>query len=139
VINVAVNVFTRCRDNTEANTGISSGAEGLVGFSRDSSAGYGVRAYGSDYALTAPSDGVSSENVFVFSGNNNGTPVLASAATISFYSIGTSLSLEDLDTSVTDLMNRIRFALVTGENPAGLDPATIDYVLRGYDAGGTLA
>jgi hypothetical protein len=40
------------------------------------------------------------------------------------------LSLEDLDTSVTDLMNRIRFALVTGENPAGYDGDTVAYVAK---------
>jgi hypothetical protein len=61
-----------------------------------------------------------------------------SDATIAFYSIGTSLSLEDLDTAVTNLINRLKFALLVGENPSGLDPDTIDYIVRGYEAGGSL-
>jgi hypothetical protein len=82
MINVAATVFTRCRDVTEINTGISSGAKGLVGFSRNSSAGYAVRAYGSDYSATAPSDGLASENVFVFAGNNAGSPIAISSSTL---------------------------------------------------------
>jgi hypothetical protein len=67
-----------------------------------------------------------------------------SDATIAFYSIGTSLGtdpavgLADLDTAVTNLINRLKFAILVGENPSGLDPDTIDYIVRGYEAGGSL-
>jgi len=97
-----------------------------------------VRALGSDYAATAPSDGVASENVFVFAGNNGGSPIAISSSRLAFYSIGTSLSLADLDTAVTNLINRLKFAILVGENPSGLDPDTIDYIVRGYEAGGSL-
>ena len=111
MINVAANVFTRCRDATEINTGISSGSNGLVGFSRNSSAGYEVRAYGSEHSATAPSDGLASDNVFVFAGNNGGSPIVISSARLAFYSIGTSLDLAALDTAVDNLISDIGNAL----------------------------
>jgi len=139
MINASVsNVFTRCRDATEINTGLSSVGSGVIGTSRSDSSGYAVRALGSDYAATAPSDGVASENVFVFAGNNGGSPIAISSSRLAFYSIGTSLSLADLDTAVTNLINRLKFAILVGENPSGLDPDTIDYIVRGYEAGGSL-
>jgi len=76
--------------------------------------------------------------MFVFARNAPGGTDFISDATIAFYSIGSSLSLEDLDTAVTNLINRLKFALLVGENPSGLDPDTIDYIVRGYEAGGSL-
>jgi len=133
-------VTPRIRESA-AQPGISDAplSGSFFGYRRSAAAASLTRINGSDYARTTTSEVPFDGNVFVFADNNNGSPTAYTGATLAFYSIGTSLSLEDLDTSVTDLMNRIRFALVTGENPAGLDPATIDYVLRGYDAGGTLA
>jgi len=139
MINVGTsNLFTRCRHLTDLNTGLATATEGFISFSRSSSAGYQVRAFGSDFTATQPSDGVVSDNVFVFAFNSGGSPSAHSDATIAFYSIGTSLSLEDLDTAVTNLINRLKFALLVGENPSGLDPDTIDYIVRGYEAGGSL-
>jgi hypothetical protein len=76
--------------------------------------------------------------LFAFARNTNGTASEFIDATLAFYSIGTSLSLEDLDTAVTNLLTRMKFALLTGENPAPYDIDTLDYVVRGYENGGTL-
>ena len=113
MINATVtnNVFTRCRDATEVNTGLSSVGSGVIGISRSDSSGYAVRSLGDEYSATAPADGVASENVFVFAASNAGSPFALSFATLSFYSIGTSLSLEDLDTAVTNLITAIGEAL----------------------------
>ena len=112
MINASVStVFTRCRDATEINTGLSSIGSGVIGISRSDSSGYTVRALGGDYSATAPSDGVASDNVFVYAASNAGSPVAISSSTLAFYSIGTSLSLEALDTAVTNLITAIGEAL----------------------------
>jgi hypothetical protein len=131
--------FTKINDETTASTLAAPSANSLIGASRDSSSNFvHISGDATEVKASTSQSQTGANNFHVFRRNYAASPQYSNA-TISFYSIGTSLSLEDLDTSVTDLMNRIRFALVTGENPAGLDPATIDYVLRGYDAGGTLA
>jgi hypothetical protein len=111
-INVGgVSVFTRSRDSTEINTGISSSGTGLVAMSRSSGSGYSVRAFGSDYEATvAASDGVTGDNVFVFAYNNGG-PAAPSDARLAFYSIGSSLDLAALDTRVSTLVASIAAAL----------------------------
>jgi len=117
----------------------AAAATGLIAANRPAFGTTQARAGGTTVSESLDANTHISENTAIFARLLSGSASEISDATLSFYSIGSSLSLEDLDTSVTDLMNRIRFALVTGENPAGLDSATIDYVLRGYDAGGTLA
>lgn len=130
-----------CNASSElpVNTDVYSGNQAFVGVTRSSAGTQVARLGNNEYVGSQVSVSPSSLSNYVFARNDTDGSLEACDATISFYSIGTSLSLEDLDTSVTDLMHRIRFALLTGENPAGLDPATIDYVLRGYEAGGTLA
>jgi len=49
--------------------------------------------------------------MLVFSYDYNGNPAKITDATLAFYSIGTSLSLEALDTAVTDLITAIGEAL----------------------------
>ena len=97
-----------------------------------------LRALGETDTDNSASTGRNTINNYVFARNDAGTANVYSDATLAFYSIGTSLSLEDLDTAVTNLINRLKFALLVGENPSGLDPDTIDYIVRGYEAGGSL-
>ena len=110
----------------------------FFGYRRSAAAASLIRINGSDYARTTTSEVPFDGNVFVFADNNNGNLAGYTDATLAFYSIGTSLSLADLDTAVTNLLTRMKFALLTGENPAPYDIDTLDYVVRGYENGGTL-
>jgi len=104
-------IFTRNRsDAAELFVGKQS-AVGLLGTSRQGSASYVVRIEGSDTTVNVASVGASSDNLFVFSRNSSGSPTGTTDATLAFYSIGTSLSLEDLDTAVTNLITAIGEAL----------------------------
>lgn len=104
-------------------------ALGFVGMSRSSATSYTKRSGGTTNSVNATSAAPSGDDITILNPGD---------AAIAFYSIGESLSLEDLDTAVTNLINRLKFALLVGENPSGLDPDTIDYIVRGYEAGGTL-
>ena len=129
------NPFFYARSNS-ADVDASAGAVGLIGTSRSTSTGFVGRSGGQSTPYTKTSQTPRTSNVAVFA---EGTVLsFKSDATLAFYSIGTSLSLEDLDTAVTNLINRLKFALLVGENPSGLDPDTIDYIVRGYEAGGSL-
>jgi len=115
-----------------------TGGETFIGASRSSSASQSLRINNASQTDEFSSLGTYSRNEFVFARNDSDSTFEISDATIAFYSFGTSLSLEDLDTAVTNLINRLKFALLVGENPSGLDPDTIDYIVRGYEAGGSL-
>jgi len=83
----------------------------------------------------------SSLTFYVFAVNINGSPVGPTNSTLQFWSIGDGLDDTQMlafHTAATNLMNRLKFALLVGENPSGLDPDTIDYIVRGYEAGGSL-
>jgi len=111
---------------------------GLVAGTRSASDSFDTIVSGTAENQAGVSETPSSNNIAVFARNNSGTVDGFTTSTLAFYSIGTSLSLADLDTAVTNLINRLKFALLVGENPSGLDPDTIDYIVRGYEAGGTL-
>ena len=121
---------------TGAVSGVADTAtsDGFWGVTRSSSSNVVGRYASTSVTLSDPSSSPTVGAIFVFSRE----AASYSDATIAFYSIGTSLSLADLDTAVTNLINRLKFAILVGENPSGLDPDTIDYIVRGYEAGGTL-
>lgn len=119
-------------------TSTSFVSSGFAGVSRSGSTSTSARYGGTTYPDSSASSEPSSDNSFVFAYNDAGVTSDFSDSTLAFYSIGTSLSLEDLDTAVTNLINRLKFAVLVGENPSGLDPDTIDYIVRGYEAGGSL-
>lgn len=127
---------TRCRSTTFTSES-QIVAPTLFAVSRQTGASYETRLNDSTATVGVSSNGRTGEDFFVFATNDGGVqePI---AGPIAFYSIGTSLSLADLDTAVTNLINRLKFALLVGENPSGLDPDTIDYIVRGYEAGGSL-
>ena len=116
----------------------------LIAASRASGTEFTRRYNGISEPVTASSATPQALNYFVFARQNGAGVELVSDATIAFYSIGNSLGtdpavgLADLDTAVTNLINRLKFALLVGENPSGLDPDAIDYIVRGYEAGGSL-
>jgi len=119
-----------------AGFGGSNTSTGLMGASRNQASNFTARASQSDIIFSAASEAPSSSALLIYLEEPGSA--FACDDRIAFYSIGTSLSLEDLDTAVTNLINRLKFALLVGENPSGLDPDTIDYIVRGYEAGGTL-
>ena len=108
--NGSFQAFARCRTAADYRTA-STGYTGLMGVSREGSSGYAFRYDGSTDPVTEESDGVLSDSTFIFARNIGGTPLGVTDATIAFYSIGTSLSLEDLDTAVTNLITAIGEAL----------------------------
>jgi hypothetical protein len=111
---------------------------GFIGASRASSLTHSVKS-ASEYDQDSGnvSDGTDSNSIYVF-GINWSVSNLISNGTIAFYSIGTAVDLEDLDTAVTNLMADITFFFNTGLNPADYDTETVRYVNAGYAAGGTL-
>jgi len=98
-------VYTRSRSNTD-NGGLAF-TTGLAGVSRDSSASYNSYANGLTNNTGTASQTPVGDNIFIF---NTGASTPTNA-TLAFYSIGTSLSLEDLDTAVTNLITAIGEAL----------------------------
>jgi hypothetical protein len=105
-------VFFRATNNTAAlNVAGKGHTTGLYGVARQDAAGFNARVDSTAYSLVQASATPASINAFVFARNNNGTASNISNGTLAFYSIGTSLSLEDLDTAVTNLITAIGEAL----------------------------
>ena len=134
---VNLHVFARSQ-SVNADTYGNGSETGFIGLTRSSSASYTFRLLSANQDSNNASSVPTGFTSLVFARDQDGTAINITDATIAFYSIGTSLSLEDLDTAVSNLINRLKFALLVGENPSGLDPDTIDYIVRGYEAGGSL-
>jgi hypothetical protein len=128
------------RSDTVLTTAAAPDSGTVIAHARSDSAEMSYRLNGVTYTDTLASESPDVDTLLVYARRNVSTGVAEnfSTNTLAFYSIGTSLSLEALDTAVTNLINRLKFALLVGENPSGLDPDTIDYIVRGYEAGGTL-
>jgi hypothetical protein len=137
--NVTGNTFYRVNAASSFSESAAA-ATGLNAVVRSGSAEFSYIRSETVSTETSASVSPTSENIWIFARNAPPpNPDFAiTTATIAFYSIGTSLSLEDLDTAVTNLINRLKFAILVGENPSGLDPDTIAYIVRGYEAGGSL-
>lgn len=133
-------LYTRSRNSIDNGGASGLSAVGLLGMSRGDSDNYDVRVNGVTTNTVQDSQETYAGNIYIFLSNGAGTG-FAYDGTLSFYSIGTdigSAGLADLDTAVSNLINRLKFALLVGENPSGLDPDTIDYIVRGYENGGSL-
>jgi len=133
--------FLAARNESQRVDVAGSQFTGFAGVTRSVSTSMTARINGSTSSAASTSGSPPSIPYYVFARNNNGSADGLSNATIAFYSIGTdigSAGLTALDTAVTHLINRLKFALLVGENPSGLDPDTIDYIVRGYEAGGSL-
>jgi len=117
---------------------VYSGSESLIGVTRENSTQQSLRVDGTTTTGDVDSADLPQENVYIFARNDDDVATSLSDATFAFYSVGTSLSLADLETAVSNLITRLKFALLTGENPAPYDIDTVAYVVRGYENGGTL-
>ena len=102
------NVFGRNRSAAGTDTG-SLPTAGFIAANRSVSGEYVVRNGESETTASVASETPTSDNILVF---RRGSGSFAYGAhTIAFYSIGTSLSLADLDTAVTNLITAIGEAL----------------------------
>jgi hypothetical protein len=89
--------------------------------------------------LTAASLTPIASGISVFGVNTLGTIDNFTNARLSFYSIGESLNLAQLDTRTTALMAALAFGINTGLPASDYDADTVAYVNRGYAAGGSLS
>ena len=128
------------RSDTVLTTAAAPDSGTVIAHARSDSAEMSYRLNGVTYTDTLASESPDVDTLLVYARRNVSTGAAEnfSTNTLAFYSIGTSLSLADLDTAVSNLINRLKFAILVGENPSGLDPDTIDYIVRGYEAGGSL-
>jgi hypothetical protein len=99
----------------DATTSTSAGnlhsANGLFGASRNNSSNYVLRGSSISETITVASNPPSSNNIFVFNRNLDGSPSLYSDARLAFYSIGESLNLAALDARVTALITAFGVAI----------------------------
>jgi len=108
----ASRLSARFHDATTAtSTGNLHTANGLFGASRSSSSNYVLRGSGINETITVASNPPSSNNMFVFARNLDGSPNLYSDARLSFYSIGESLTLSLLEARVSTLMSAFAAAI----------------------------
>jgi len=94
-------------------SGIGKGnTTGLIGLTANSSDSFGFRFNQTTGIATASAtQSLESLNYFVFARNDSGTPGVFSESKLAFYSIGTSVDLEALDTAVSNLISDIGNAL----------------------------
>ena len=104
-------VFCAASSSVSVQTGSYTGSQSLLGVTRSSDSTQTARLGGNEYTGSNPSVTPSSLNTYVFARNDTDATLEISDATIAFYSIGESLSLEDLDTAVTNLITAIGNAL----------------------------
>ena len=100
------------------NRGDSSGrfgdgsSTGFMGSSRNSSSSYSVRVGGTSTESATNSVSLStSQSLYLFARNNNGSMNLPSNARLAFYSIGEALNLALFNTRVTNLINAYAAAI----------------------------
>jgi len=107
------------RSNTDmqfrnGGTQVASGlglSTGLIASTRNAADSFSIRVAGTTTTAASVARTPNDVNMFVFARNAPGGTDFISDATIAFYSIGTSLSLADLDTAVTNLITAIGNAL----------------------------
>jgi len=131
------NWFTRSRHGAGfIDQSYPAGPAGLAGSNRSASSTVTVRSFGVSTSSAQASQTPFSGNITVFGLAN--IPSFTSN-TLAFYSIGTAIpDLDALEASLENLINRLKFALLTGENPAPYDIDTVAYVVLGYENGSTL-
>ena len=104
-------LFVRSK-STSASENVGTTGTGFAGLSRSLSTAYDYRVNASTGSASTTSRTPTTDNVFIFARNDGaGNGAFPTDATFAFYSIGTSLSLEDLDTAVTNLITAIGEAL----------------------------
>jgi hypothetical protein len=103
----------RIRTSAVMGANITAGAvsNSFFGFRRSASDASLLRMSSVDYLRTEASETPFNGNVFVFADNNAGTPASITSSRLTFYSIGESLDLAQLDTRVTTLINALSAAI----------------------------
>ena len=110
---------------------------GFVGFSRDNSSNYDIRMNSNDTVATKTSASTPSTNNYTVLSSTSNNYV---NARLSFYSIGESIDLEQLDNRTTRLMNLISYSLASGlPDLSTMDLDAASYIGAVYRAGGTLS
>lgn len=103
----------RIRNRGDSSLVFNPGATvGFVGSSRSSTPSFTGRSSSSSVSATATSVALStSQPIYIFARNLNGTPNFVSNARLAFYSIGESLDLALLDSRITTLINALAAAI----------------------------
>jgi hypothetical protein len=98
-------------DTENSGPSLALGSTSFMGLARSSSASYIARAGGSNLTITQALGTSTSQNIYVFAANNGGTAAFYATSRISFYSIGDSLTLSQLDSRVAALMSSLAAAI----------------------------
>lgn len=106
---IITNYGVRSRSLTAALFGPA--APTFVGNNRNNGSTAEYRAHGSTSSYSSTSLAPGSKTYYVFARNSNGTPAILTESRLSFYSIGESLDLADLDARVSTLMTDIAAAI----------------------------
>ena len=106
----SANMVVRHRSSTVQTISGAGGSTGFVGSSRSSSSIYSFRAGGSTSSESQSSQVAHNANIHIFR-RNAATNQIPTDAKISFYSIGESLDLADLDTRVSTLITDLAAAI----------------------------
>jgi hypothetical protein len=129
------------RGTNSTSTDLGSSSTGFFGLSRASSTVYTARQNASTTTITQTSETRPAESNLIFAGRFLSGAINAPVdSRLSFYSIGESLDLEQLDTRTTRLMNLISYSLASGlPDLSTMDLDAASYIGAVYRAGGTLS
>jgi hypothetical protein len=111
---------------------------GFSGVTRSSSTAVVARTAQQDFSFSNSSATPTSNPATVFA--RFGSPVSEfTDGRIQFYSIGEHLNLAQLESRLSTLMTALEFGINTGLPASDYDADTVDYINRGYAAGGSLS
>ena len=137
---VPVGQFIAIRDEPGYTQILTPQPTGFIGGSRSDSGSISARLNSATVSVSSTSETVPNLNHYVLARNNNGTLDGQTNGRLSFYSIGESIDLEQLDTRTTRLMNLISYSLASGlPDLSTMDIDAALYIGAVYRAGGTLS
>jgi hypothetical protein len=130
--------FSSVNNDTATFSNPGSPSAGFTGLSRSNASNYIRRTAGSNATVSVNSGAPNNGNIFIFA--RPASPVDSlSASRIAFYSIGEALDLAQLESRLSTLMTALEFGINTGLPASDYDADTVDYINRGYAAGGSLS
>lgn len=109
ILHSGSNTFLRARNNTSTFTALNGATSvGLFGVSRSSTTSYNEKRPGNNItSISINSTSPLSIPYFVFSSNSNGIPLTSYHGRLSFYSLGQSINLVQLNSRVSDLLSNL--------------------------------
>ena len=125
----------RANDGSGAQN-IFTNAAGLYGCSRSNAANKTIRYPSTSVVQSVASIQPTTLAVTVFARSGGGVP---GGHRLTFFTAGEALDLALLDARVSTLMTALQFGINTGLSASDYDADTVDYVNRGYAAGGSLS